>query len=76
VIGCKRGWIRKSMVVMVVQNIHDKKNDVILYVKVWTIIIYEYIILNAFQILQEKEKRKKNNNNNKKTSYLVLKCFF
>ncbi len=29
-IGCKRGWIRKYMVVMVVQNIHDKKDDVIL----------------------------------------------
>jgi hypothetical protein len=33
VIGCKRGWIRKSMVVMVVQNIHDKKGDVILICK-------------------------------------------
>jgi hypothetical protein len=48
-----------------------KKNDVILYVKVWIIIIYEYIILNAFQILQEKNKinnkiKNKNNNNNNK----------
>jgi hypothetical protein len=65
VIGCKRGWIRKSMVVMVVQNIHDKKNDVILYVKVWIIIIYEYIILNAFQILQQ-NKTKRNRKKKKK----------
>ncbi len=32
-IGCKRVWIRKSMVVMVVQNIHDKKGDVVLICK-------------------------------------------
>ncbi len=32
-IGCKRGWIRKSMVVMVVQNIHDEKGDVLLICK-------------------------------------------
>jgi hypothetical protein len=32
-IGCKRGWIRKSMVVMVVQNIHEKKGDVVLISK-------------------------------------------
>ncbi len=41
----------------------------------WIIIIYEYIILNAFQILQ-KQNQQKTNKNNKKTSYLVLKCFF
>jgi len=61
VIGCKRGWIRKSMVVNGCPK-YSWQNDVILYVKVWIIIIHEYIILNAFQILQQnttKRNRKK-----------------
>ncbi len=61
------------MVVMVVQNIHDKKNDVILYVKVWIIIIYEYIILNAFQILQQnKTKRNRKKKTTTTTKRLVI----
>jgi hypothetical protein len=69
VIGCKRGWIRKSMVV---QNIHDKKNDVILYVKVWIIIIYEYIILNAFQILQQNKTKRNRKKKTTTTKRLVI----
>ncbi len=58
---------------MVVQNIHDKKNDVILYVKVWIIIIYEYIILNAFQILQQnKTKRNRKKKTTTTTKRLVI----
>ncbi len=71
-IGCKRGWIRKSMVVMVVQNIHDKKNDVILICK--SVDNY-YLGVYHFECISkpsEKKNKQTKSNNNKNTSYLVL----
>ncbi len=54
-IGCKRGWIRKSMVVMVVQNIHDKKDDVILIRKG----VYNYYLwVYHFECISNPSKKK------------------
>jgi hypothetical protein len=57
VIGCKRGWIRKSMVVMVVQNIHDKKNDVILICKG---VDNYYLWVYHFECISNPSKKKTN----------------
>jgi hypothetical protein len=64
VIGCKRGWIRKSMVVMVVQNIHDKKGDVVLICKG---VDNNYLSVYHFEYISNLSKQQQQN-----TSYLVL----
>jgi len=62
VISCKRGWIRKSMVVMVVQNIRDKKGDVLICKGVDN----NYLWVYHFECISNLSKQQQN------SSYLVL----